>query len=452
MTAGLYDHYPQNVGILAIEMYFPSRFVDQTEMEVFDGVSSGKYTIGLGQERMAFIDDREDIQSICLTAVQNLMEKYNIAYTDIGRLEIGTETIIDKSKSVKTTLMTLFAEHGNTEIEGIDTTNACYGGFNAFSNAVNWIESSSWDGRYAIVVAGDLALYASGSARPTSGAGVVAMLVGKDAPIVLERGLRSTHMEHAYDFYKPDMHSEYPVVDGKFSNTCYLRAFDTCYNRYMKRLGKALNKEKPSMEDIDYVVCHSPYAKLVVKSFARALYNDFVQDNENEKYAALRPFAGITYAESLENRDLEKACVSATKGDYAQKVGAAAFVPKQIGNMYAAAVWAGLASLISEIDSETLQGKRVLFYSYGSGLAASMVSFRIAGSTNDMKSKLSLRERLAARTQSKPEDFAEAMKIREKTHNACGYSPVGSLDHIAAGTYYVENIDDKWRRFYKRKD
>ena len=36
-------------------------------MEVFDGVSAGKYTIGLGQEKMAFIDDREDVQSICLT-------------------------------------------------------------------------------------------------------------------------------------------------------------------------------------------------------------------------------------------------------------------------------------------------------------------------------------------------------------------------------------------------
>lgn len=36
-------------------------------METFDGVSAGKYTIGLGQEKMAFIDDREDIQSVCLT-------------------------------------------------------------------------------------------------------------------------------------------------------------------------------------------------------------------------------------------------------------------------------------------------------------------------------------------------------------------------------------------------
>jgi hydroxymethylglutaryl-CoA synthase len=127
------------------------------------------------------------------------MEKYKISYNDIGRLEVGTETIIDKSKAVKTTLMTLFSEHGNTEIEGIDTTNACYGGANAFFNAVNWVESSSWDGRYAIVVAGDLALYASGAARPTSGAGVVAMLIGENAPIAVERGTVSPSLvAHMY--------------------------------------------------------------------------------------------------------------------------------------------------------------------------------------------------------------------------------------------------------------
>jgi len=98
--------------------------------------------------------------------------------------------------------MTLFANSGNTDVEGIDTTNACYGGTNALFNAVNWVESSSWDGRYALVVAGDIAVYASGPARPTGGAGCVALLVGKNAPIVLESGLKATHMEHVYDFCK----------------------------------------------------------------------------------------------------------------------------------------------------------------------------------------------------------------------------------------------------------
>lgn len=37
--------------------------VDQAELEKFDGVSQGKYTIGLGQTKMSFCDDREGMQS-----------------------------------------------------------------------------------------------------------------------------------------------------------------------------------------------------------------------------------------------------------------------------------------------------------------------------------------------------------------------------------------------------
>lgn len=119
--------WPENVGILALEIIFPSQYVDQTELEEFDGASSGKYTIGLGQSKMGFCSDREDVNSLCLTVVQRLLERNNVDLNNIGRLEVGTETIIDKSKSVKSVLMQLFP--GNTDIEGIDTTNACYGTF-----------------------------------------------------------------------------------------------------------------------------------------------------------------------------------------------------------------------------------------------------------------------------------------------------------------------------------
>ena len=139
--------WPENVGIVALEVYFPSQCVNQTELESFDGASGGKYTIGLGQENMGFCSDREDIHSLALTAVQNLMEKNNVSFADIGRLEVGTETIVDKSKSVKTVLMQLFVSSGNSSVEGIDTTNACFGGTQALFNAVSWVESSSWDGK-----------------------------------------------------------------------------------------------------------------------------------------------------------------------------------------------------------------------------------------------------------------------------------------------------------------
>lgn len=123
-------------------------------------------------------------------AVAGLLEKYNIDPKSIGRIDVGTETIIDKSKSVKTTLMDLFAESGNTDIEGIDSKNACYGSTAALFNAINWVESTSWDGRNAIVVAGDIAVYAEGAARPAGGAGACAILIGPNAPVVFEREIQ----------------------------------------------------------------------------------------------------------------------------------------------------------------------------------------------------------------------------------------------------------------------
>ena len=158
----------------------------QSALEDYDGVSKGKYTIGLGQDRLAFCTDLEDVISMSLTVVQSLLNKYNISPMQIGRLEVGSETVIDKSKSIKTWIMqifqvkisvrlpfgvtTLFVENlynscfllaqkcGNTDIEGVDSTNACYGGTAALLNCMNWVESTSWDGRFGLVVAADSAV------------------------------------------------------------------------------------------------------------------------------------------------------------------------------------------------------------------------------------------------------------------------------------------------------
>lgn len=46
-------------------------------------------------------------------------------------------------------------------------------------------------------------MYPKGPARPTGGAGAIAILVGPNAPLVFDN-VRSTFMDEAYDFYKPD--------------------------------------------------------------------------------------------------------------------------------------------------------------------------------------------------------------------------------------------------------
>ena len=318
--------------------------------------------------------------------------------------------------------MQLFGD--NTNIEGVDTVNACYGGTNAVFNAVNWVESSGWDGRDAIVVAGDIALYAKGNARPTGGAGAVAMLIGPDAPIVVDAGLRGSYMQHAYDFYKPDLTSEYPIVDGHFSIKCYTEAVDACYRAYNKREatlknganglanghanGNGVADSKSNLDRFDYMAFHAPTCKLVAKSYARLLYNDYIVDPSSPAFADVpAELRDLDYTKSLSDKVVEKTFMGLTKKRFNERVQPSIEVPTMCGNMYCASVYGGLVSLLSNIDSSTLQGKRIGVFSYGSGLASSLFSLKVVGSTENIRSNLNLKERLAARRTVAPEVYDE---------------------------------------------
>lgn len=447
--------WPENVGIIAIELIFPSLYVDQTQLEEFDGASTGKYTIGLGQQRMGFCSDLEDINSFCLTVVQKLIENNDINLHDIGRLEVGTETIIDKSKSVKSVLMQLFEKKECYDIEGVDTTNACYGGTAALFNAISWIESSAWDGRYALVVAADIAVYAKGSARPTGGAGAVAMLIGPNAPLVIDRGLRASYMRHAYDFYKPDLTSEYPFVDGKLSIQCYLSALDNCYNLYKKKAEK-----KGINVDIGYfdaILFHTPYCKLVQKSVARLALNDFVVNPSDPKFKSVSSFSNIKLEETYFSRDIEKAFINYSNNIFEEKTKPSLFIASQVGNMYTPSIYGGLVSLLISKNMSEIAGNKVGLFSYGSGLASSMFSITITSDYSDnsplhkLISKLSAtKSLLAKRICIVPEKFSSMLDLREKNCHKAPYEPVGDIKQLFPGTYYLTKVDDMHRRSYSR--
>ena len=81
-------------------------------------------------------------------------------------------------------------------------------------------------------------------------------------------------MSNTYDFYKPQLDSEYPIVDGPLSITTYIRALDASYSRYREksdRLHKARGTDEEPMHlgEFDFCVFHSPYGKLVQKGHAR---------------------------------------------------------------------------------------------------------------------------------------------------------------------------------------
>uniref|UniRef100_A0A1B6KR15 Hydroxymethylglutaryl-CoA synthase n=1 Tax=Graphocephala atropunctata TaxID=36148 RepID=A0A1B6KR15_9HEMI len=450
---------PEDVGILALELVVPAQCVDQAELEVFDGVSAGKYTIGLGQARMGFCTDREDINSLCLTAVAQLMEKNNLSYRDIGRLEVGTETIIDKSKSAKTVLMQLFRESGNYDVEGIDTTNACYGGTAALFNAVAWVESRSWDGRLAIVVAADIAVYAAGSARPTGGAGAVALLVGPNASLAFEPGLRATFMDHVYDFFKPDLSSEYPTVDGKLSIQCYLTALDHCYQLYCRKAKKLAGIESESndtvgVKSLDAVLFHTPYCKLVQKSLARLVLNDFVntpKENIPDLYPGLEKYTGVQLEDTYFDRDVEKGFMEFSKAVFAEKTQPSLYVATQVGNMYTPSLYGGLVSYLINKPVSELVGKRIGLFSYGSGLASSMFSLKVRDEgLKTLVTNLShIKTMLENRKIMSPKDFSNTMATREQNAHKSSLTPNDPVEWLFPGTFYLKVISD-YRRSYDR--
>jgi 3-hydroxy-3-methylglutaryl CoA synthase len=94
-------------------------------------------------------------------------------------------------------------------------------------------------------------------------------------------------MDNTYDFYKPKLDSEYPVVDGPLSVTTYIAAMDGAYTAFRAKVASAtkalnghLNGETHGKtsdpkaifnlrRDVDYPVYHSPYGKQVQKGHAR---------------------------------------------------------------------------------------------------------------------------------------------------------------------------------------
>jgi len=412
---------------------------------------------------MAWPDDREDINSFALngerfffpqktmsvtkhplplSAVSGLLEKYNIDPKSIGRIDVGTETIIDKSKSVKSTLMDLFADCGNFDIEGIDSKNACYGGTAALFNAINWIESNSWDGRNAIVVCGDIAVYAEGPARPAGGAGACAMLIGPNAPVVFDRepfcplcllcpivtkfkiAIHASYMANTYDFYKPNLSSEYPEVDGPVSVVTYVAALDAAYSVFKEKVAKLSKRAQQSvekthdelfsLEDVDYAIFHSPYGKQAIKGHARMVFNDFINNPNDPRFANI-PDADnlmkISRSSSLTDKNVEKVFVTASKSSFSKKTDPAMACSKRLGNMYTASLYGCLASLLSTVDSQTLLGKRVSLFAFGSGCAASFFTLRVKGDTSTLREKMDLTDRLGQMKVVPPQEFVSALLV-----------------------------------------
>nr|CAD2177676.1 unnamed protein product [Meloidogyne enterolobii] len=467
---------PQSVGIIGAEFYFPKSYVDQKELEKFDNVSPNKYTLGLGQFEMGFCHENEDSCSMALSVTAQLLENYKVAPTSVGFLAVGTETLVDRSKSIKSVLMDLFMESGNTDIEGVDEKNACFGGTQALLHSVDWLYANyEFEGRLAIVVCVDVAVYAKGPARSTGGAGAIAFLIGPEASIVFDCGLRSFYSSNVYDFYKPigGFCTEYPKVDGPNSVGTYLHALDACYKGYLNKWKKINSDAIGSLNDFRAVLFHSPYSRLCQKAFAWLSFVDYQRDlTPAGFYNGLEGYKNMSLAEILQlengktrsdskDRFTDKT-LNACSFDAQHKLDRYLEFGQRIGNMYTPSLYAQLINLFFDTPfMPDLNGQRILLFSYGSGCVAAMFSLTIRfndktkGLYNALKkSAAEAFDRLHERIKFTPEQFTKILEKREEiVKNGDCYLKKKDCDiPMFSGAYYLKEIDASLRRFYGRCD
>ena len=100
----------RSCGLHAIEVYVPRHAVKAAALEKAHGVD-GKYTQGLMMTEFCGTGEDEDPVSIALTSLSRLMYRYNVKFEEVGMMYVGSESLIDRAKSIKSNLMMLFNEH-----------------------------------------------------------------------------------------------------------------------------------------------------------------------------------------------------------------------------------------------------------------------------------------------------------------------------------------------------
>ncbi len=236
-------------------------------------------------------------------------------------------------------------------------------------------------------------------------------------------------MANTYDFYKPQLSSEYPEVDGPVSVVTYIAALDAAYSRFREKVARTTKKAQLnghgngessetvfSLEDVDYAIFHSPYGKQAVKGHARLMYNDFLANSDATRFANIPnrdALLAMSRPDSLTDKNVEKTFISASKASFAQKTNAGMACSRRLGNMYTASLYGCLASLLSQVEPAQLKGKRVSLFAFGSGCAASFFCLRVKGDTSDIREKLDLINRLASMKVASPQEFVDALKVSE---------------------------------------
>lgn len=181
------------------------------------------------------------------------------------------------------------------------------------------------------------------------------------------------------------------MVLGHASIEAYLEAQAYCFKGMREKYQQIFNGYMPTAEDFDYFVFHTPFAKMVQKSFITLMIEDMLTPENVGKY---KPELIELLKTKREDPSAQKQVFELFASQWKSKCAMTLNLPKQIGNTFTASMYMALISLLTE-DSVNLQGKNIMCFSYGSGCSASMYSLHVVGDISKLKKAADYKDRLA---------------------------------------------------------
>jgi hydroxymethylglutaryl-CoA synthase len=378
------------VGIDAMGVAVPRRYIDIEDLARARGIDPAKYTHGLGAREMAVAEPGEDTVSLAAEAGRRALAAANTGGSELGLLVVGTETGVDHSKPVSSYV------HGLLDLPRAmrvyDTQHACYGGTAGLMTALEWIASGASGGKSALVICSDIARYGVATAgEPTQGAGAVAMVIGRNpAMLEIDIGISGTSSSHVHDFWRPLGHRE-AQVDGHYSVQCYLDALSTAYRGWKD---KAIERElvhdnQLISEKLARVCYHVPFCKMARKAHVQIRRCDLEDARMPWDSAAEEERAQLSFREQVEPS--LTAC-------------------SRVGNIYTGSLYLALAGLL-EAQAFELAGRRVGLFSYGSGCTSEFFSGVVGPRAAERVKAAPLAEVLAGRERISISDYEAIMAM-----------------------------------------
>ncbi|MFX0025584.1 MAG: hydroxymethylglutaryl-CoA synthase family protein [Candidatus Hermodarchaeota archaeon] len=358
-----------NVGIDSMGFYTSKYYVDLAELAKFRDIDPNKFLKGLLTKEMRIPSSGEDIVSMAVKAGQHALLKGNIDPSEIDAVFVGTETMTYAVKSVSNILTEVLGTSLNCVTQ--DVYNACAGETLAILNAIGLINNGIIN--KALIIGADICSYELKSpGEPTQGAAAAAVVISKSPRIAAFGKNFGKFSANITDFYRMP-YEKYPVVFGKYSIDSYIKFQLGAFDDFFQNAGNYLP---------DYMVFHSPFAKLPLKNLQNLLLNrwdtmkkifldkpvrnsDFLvipeEASDYLKELLIPVLDKVKREENVSNTDeLEKKLIK----NLTCKVLPTLNVPMSIGNMYSASTW---AQLIYLLETVTKKDDIIYFGSYGSG-------------------------------------------------------------------------------------